>query len=94
MSESVALLDFLLSLSQLAASGQYVVPEFSDTLAVKGTRHPIMDSFRGIDQIVVNDIYADLSIRLQFITGANMSGKSTYLNTVALLHIMAQMVLT
>lgn len=92
MSESVALVDFLLSLAQVSGNGQYVVAEFSDTLALKNARHPILDVFRGSDAIVPNDVFADQSIRLQLITGPNMSGKSTYLNTIALIQVMAQMV--
>ena len=40
--------------------------------------------------VVSNDTYADPLVRLQFITGPNMSGKSCYLTQIALLHIMSQ----
>lgn len=39
---------------------------------------------------IPNDVYATQQSRLQIITGCNMSGKSTYIRTVALLTIMAQ----
>jgi DNA mismatch repair protein MSH4 len=39
---------------------------------------------------VPNDIYASQQSRLQIITGCNMSGKSTYIRSVALMTVMAQ----
>lgn len=40
--------------------------------------------------MVANDFYASEEHRFQIVTGSNMSGKSTYLRTVALLQVMAQ----
>lgn len=37
-----------------------------------------------------NDYYATEQYRFQIVTGPNMSGKSTYIRSVALLQIMAQ----
>lgn len=37
-----------------------------------------------------NDYYATEQYRFQVVTGPNMSGKSTYIRSVALLQIMAQ----
>jgi DNA mismatch repair protein MSH4 len=66
-----------------------VRPEFSNTLAIKSGRHPILDVILSFP-LVPNDTFASLSSNFQFITGPNMSGKSTYLRQVALLNIMAQ----
>jgi len=63
-----------------------VRPEFTDTLAVKGGRYPMM---LGSD-FIANDVFASETCRFQIITGPNMSGKSTYLRQIALLCIMAQ----
>ncbi len=42
------------------------------------------------ERLVANDFYASEEHRFQIITGCNMSGKSTYLRTVALFQVMAQ----
>lgn len=42
------------------------------------------------DHLVRNDIYSTEEYRFKIITGCNMSGKTTYIRTVALLQIMAQ----
>ncbi|RYF37020.1 MAG: DNA mismatch repair protein MutS, partial [Cytophagaceae bacterium] len=41
-------------------------------------------------KFVPNDVYSTQQTRFQIITGCNMSGKSTYIRTVALMVIMAQ----
>jgi len=41
-------------------------------------------------KFVPNDYYGTEVHRFQIITGCNMSGKSTYIRTVALLQVMAQ----
>lgn len=42
------------------------------------------------ENFVPNDVYAAESSRFQIITGFNMSGKSTYIQSVALMSVMAQ----
>jgi DNA mismatch repair protein MSH4 len=41
-------------------------------------------------KFVPNDVYSTQQTRVQIITGCNMSGKSTYIRSVALMVIMAQ----
>lgn len=97
VSESVAVLDLLCSFAHLVctSAGGYVRPEFtsstSNKLAVKLSRHPILDRTMRYRPFIPNDIYAtpDTS-RMNIITGVNMSGKSVYLRQIALLVIMAQ----
>jgi DNA mismatch repair protein MSH4 len=90
ISEHISMIDFLLSLCIYSfSSNQSCLPEFSLSLALKDARHPILDKSMAAT-IVPNDIYADSSIRLQFLTGPNMSGKSTYFSQIALLQVMAQ----
>lgn len=68
----------------------YVVrPEFSNTLAIKSGRHPILECILLVP-VVPNDTFTSLSSSFQFVTGPNMSGKSTYLKQIALLAIIAQ----
>lgn len=42
------------------------------------------------EKFVPNDVYASQQSRFQVITGCNMSGKSTYIRSVALMCVMAQ----
>lgn len=87
-SEAVAMLDMLSSFAYQCTVSDYVRPHFTDTMAVKQGRHPIIDRLH--EAFVPNDIYASYAHTFQVITGPNMSGKSTYLRQVALLCIMAQ----
>ncbi|KAL7330113.1 MutS protein msh4 [Mucor circinelloides] len=89
-SEAIALLDFLTSLASYNLnSTQLVRPEFSNTLAIKSGRHPILECILLVP-VVPNDTFTSLSSSFQFVTGPNMSGKSTYLKQIALLAIIAQ----
>ncbi|KAI8383998.1 muts domain V-domain-containing protein [Blakeslea trispora] len=87
-SEAIALLDMLTSLAACHISFDYVRPEFSNAIAIKAGRHPILSQILSFP-LVPNDTFASLSSSFQFVTGPNMSGKSTYLRQVALLTIMA-----
>ncbi|KAJ0275709.1 hypothetical protein CBS470a_011139 [Colletotrichum nupharicola] len=87
--ESVALLDMLASFAHVSSTYDWVRPEVSDTLALKAARHPILDRELK-EECIPNDFYADDNYRFQIITGCNMSGKTTYIRSIALLQIMAQ----
>ncbi|KAI8300863.1 MutS 4 [Colletotrichum sp. SAR11_59] len=87
--ESVALLDMLASFAHVSSTYDWVRPEVSDTLALKAARHPILDRELK-EECIPNDFYADDNYRFQIITGCNMSGKTTYIKSIALLQIMAQ----
>ncbi|CEQ39579.1 SPOSA6832_01105, partial [Sporobolomyces salmonicolor] len=68
-----------------------VRPEWTDTLAIKAGRHPLHEQFRMSDgSFVPNDTYASDAASFQLISGSNMSGKSTLLRQIALLHVMGQ----
>ncbi|PVD38561.1 hypothetical protein C0Q70_01177 [Pomacea canaliculata] len=86
LSETVAMLDMLLAFAHACTLSSY---EFTDTLAIKMGRHPILEKI-GAGEIVPNNTYAAEDCNFVLITGPNMSGKSTYLKQVALLQIMAQ----
>lgn len=64
-------------------------PEFTDTLAIKQGRHPILEKMVG-QQPVSNNSFISEGSNFVIITGPNMSGKSTYLKQVALCQVMAQ----
>jgi len=60
-------------------------------LAIKTGRHVLHERFRAVDgAFQPNDTFASDACSFQIVTGPNMSGKSTFLRQVALLHVMAQ----
>ena len=87
--EAVALLDMVASFAQLVTIQDYCRPELTQTLAIKSGRHPIREKAHQ-DKFIPNDAYATQQSRFQIITGCNMSGKSTYIRSLALMAIMAQ----
>lgn len=87
--EGVAILDMISAFAQLVTSQDYVRPAITDTLAIQAGRHPIREKIH-ITKFVPNDVYATQQNRFQIITGCNMSGKSTYIRSVALMQVMAQ----
>ncbi|CAN9502162.1 unnamed protein product [Ophioblennius macclurei] len=89
LSDAISMLDMLLSLANACTISDYVRPEFTDTLAIKQGRHPVLERIAG-QQPVSNNSYISEGSNFVIITGPNMSGKSTYLKQVALCQIMAQ----
>ena len=89
ISEGIAMLDMLSSFAQLVTTQDYVKPELTDTLAIKAGRHPVHEKVH-TDKFIPNDVYATEQKRFQIITGCNMSGKSTYIRSIALMTVMTQ----
>jgi DNA mismatch repair protein MSH4 len=87
--EGIAMLDMLASFAHLVTTQDYVRPQLSDTLAIRAGRHPIRERIQEA-KYIPNDVYATQQKRFQIITGCNMSGKSTYIRSVALIQVMAQ----
>jgi DNA mismatch repair protein MutS len=93
---AVSQLDVLGNFARLAASRNYVRPEFSDDtqILIVAGRHPVIEQLlvqRG-ERFVPNDLYLDdAGQQILLITGPNMGGKSTYLRQAALIVLMAQM---
>ncbi|KIW80516.1 hypothetical protein Z517_07132 [Fonsecaea pedrosoi CBS 271.37] len=94
ISESIATLDMLAGFAQLVTTSmhEYVQPEVhTDSFMIKAGRHPIREKAQyQHDRFVPNDVYATPQNRFHIITGCNMSGKSTYIRSVALMAVMAQ----
>lgn len=92
ISESIALLDMLVSFAQAARSNRYVRPEIADSsapLVIKEGRHPVVEAISK-ERFVANDALLDEGEnRTMIITGPNMAGKSTYMRQIALIAIMA-----
>jgi DNA mismatch repair protein MutS len=93
---AVAQLDVLGNFARLAASRNYVRPEFGDDgqIMIVAGRHPVIEQLlqhKG-ERFVPNDLYLDdTTQQIMLITGPNMGGKSTYLRQAALIMLMAQM---
>ena len=90
ISEAIALLDMVASFAQLVTTQNYVRPELTSALAIKSGRHPIREKINP-EKYVPNDAYATQQSRFQIITGCNMSGKSCYIRSIALMTVMAQL---
>ena len=89
ISDAIALLDVTASFGHLVTAQDYCRPELTQTLAIKSGRHPIREKIHK-EKYVPNDAYATRQSRFQIITGCNMSGKSTYIRSIALMAVMAQ----
>lgn len=89
ISEGIALLDMIASFAQLVTTQDYCRPELTQTLAIKSGRHAIREKIHH-EKYIPNDAYATQQSRFQIITGCNMSGKSTYIRSLALMAVMAQ----
>ncbi|KAL2045346.1 hypothetical protein ABVK25_012186 [Lepraria finkii] len=89
ISDAIALLDMIASFAQLVTTQDYCKPELTQALAIKNGRHPIREKIYA-EKYVPNDAYATKQKRFQIITGCNMSGKSTYIRSLALMAVMAQ----
>jgi DNA mismatch repair protein MutS len=90
---SIAVLDVLASLAEVAALGNYVLPEVvgDDSLEIHEGRHPVVEHYLKGERFVSNDAIFEEGERIRILTGPNMSGKSTFLRQVALIVLMAQM---
>ncbi len=93
LSTSLATIDGLYSLANLALEPNYIKPEITEDseITIKDGRHPVVEKM-ALEPFVPNDTLLDCDKNhLHIITGPNMSGKSTYIRQVAILTIMAQM---
>jgi DNA mismatch repair protein MutS len=82
-------LDALRSLAVATRRFGFVVPQIREAprpeIRIEGLHHPFLR------QPVANDVAIDPKLRLLFITGPNMAGKSTYLKSAALAVYMAHL---
>ena len=89
---TLATLDALVSLAEVAAKYGYRRPEIAPPgsgIEIEGGRHPVVE--RTQESFVPNGIRLSQEERVAVITGPNMSGKSTYMRQVALIAILAQL---
>ena len=93
-SKSIACLDALASLANVAKRNSYTRPEMvksDEPMDIVGGRHPVVEAVSN-EPFVSNDTYLDCDEnRVLIITGPNMAGKSTYMRQNALIAVMAHM---
>ena len=88
---SLAEIDVVATLAEVAADADYVRPEVheGDELVVTEGRHPVVER-RVPDGFVANDVTLNgTDHQVVVLTGPNMGGKSTYLRQTALVVLMA-----
>ncbi|HNT34256.1 MAG TPA: DNA mismatch repair protein MutS, partial [bacterium] len=91
---SIAELDVLRSLAEVAVQNDYVRPEVDQKaeITLKECRHPVLEQSPVVPMFVPNDCSLDdEKEQLIILTGPNMAGKSTFIRQVALNVLMAQM---
>lgn len=92
LSSSLSELDVILSLAQKALESSFTKPNITleDKLILKGAKHPVVESFVGVDQFVANDIELKKGQKHLLITGPNMAGKSTLMRQTAICVVLNQ----
>jgi DNA mismatch repair protein MutS len=93
VARTLAELDVIVALAELASVRHYIRPAIddSDGLSITAGRHPVLDVRLPSGRLVPNDtLLSDETGRFLLITGPNMAGKSTYIRQVALIAILAQ----
>jgi len=89
---SLANIDALVSLANLALQEGYTLPRVTDDteIIIKDGRHPVVEK-KVQTSFVANDTELDdHSSHMLMITGPNMAGKSTYIRQSAILVVLAQ----
>ena len=94
LAETLATLDAFGSLAAVANENGYTRPDFisdgtneENRHRVEGACHPVVE--RSVGEYVPNDASFD-DANFAVVTGPNMSGKSTYMRSVALISVLAQ----
>lgn len=90
-SRVIALIDMLVSFATVSEENNYIRPIISKErkIEIKEARHPVVEKVIK-DEFVPNDIVMGKDVDVLLITGPNMAGKSTYMRTLAIIIIMAQ----
>ncbi|XP_022154824.1 DNA mismatch repair protein MSH4 [Momordica charantia] len=94
LAEVLCLLDMIVNSFAHTISSKpvdrYTRPSFTDNgpMAIEAARHPILESIH--NDFVANSIFLSEASNMIIVMGPNMSGKSTYLQQMCLLVILAQ----
>jgi len=93
LARTVAQLDVLSALAEVAIERNYVRPSLNDgsRIEIERGRHPTIEALLGPGEFVPNGALLDAeSDQIIILTGPNMAGKSSWLRQVALIVLMAQ----
>ncbi|MFI5232148.1 MAG: DNA mismatch repair protein MutS [Gemmatimonadales bacterium] len=92
MAGTLARLDVLATLAEVAEREGYVRPEVGEgfDLEITAGRHPVVERMMPREQFIPNDVRLAADARMIILTGPNMAGKSTILRQIGLLVLMAQ----
>ncbi len=93
-STSIANIDTLGSLAEVAVNRRYTRPRLTNGTRIKivDGRHPSLEMILGPNEFVPNSLeIGDGGTSLIIVTGPNMAGKSTYMRQAALIVLLAQM---
>ncbi len=93
LAHSIARIDVLAALAEIAIRNNYARPELNqdNAIIIKEGRHPVVERNLPESAFIPNDTFlSNDDTQLVILTGPNMSGKSTYLRQVALITLMAQ----
>jgi len=93
VARTVATIDVLASLADVAMREAYARPRMTDDFALRITagRHPVVERMMPRDKFIPNDLRLEHGARMIILTGPNMAGKSTVLRQIGLIVLMAQM---
>ncbi|MFW9907618.1 MAG: DNA mismatch repair protein MutS [Candidatus Thorarchaeota archaeon] len=93
-SASIAVLDVISSLAEVAVTRKYTRPKLTkgSRIRIIDGRHPSLEMMLGSNEFVPNSLdIGDGDTSLIIVTGPNMAGKSTYMRQTALIVLLAQM---
>jgi DNA mismatch repair protein MutS len=93
MAGTLARLDALLALAEVAVRCAWVAPQLdqSEELEIVGGRHPVVEGSLAGEPFIDNDCRLGAADkRVLLLTGPNMGGKSTFLRQTALIVLLAQ----
>ncbi|HXE56496.1 MAG TPA: DNA mismatch repair protein MutS [Gemmatimonadales bacterium] len=90
---ALARLDVWTALADGAVRHRYVRPvvDHGFELALKGSRHPVIERLMPRESFIPNDVEFSPAARVLLVTGPNMAGKSTILRQIGLCVVLAQM---
>jgi DNA mismatch repair protein MutS len=94
IARTLARIDLLSGLAEVAESEAYVRPQIDDgtLIDIRDGRHPVVERKLRDGRFVPNDVRIDSAgAQILLITGPNMAGKSTIIRQVGLIVLMAQM---
>ena len=93
VAKSIAELDALLSLAQVAVKYNFCKPTIGKNIKkieIDEGRHPVVERFAKEGSFITNDTMLDCEEnKMMIITGPNMAGKSTYMRQVAIITFLA-----